>query len=100
MSGPTQFDFDQTTPVLGLTKPAVGASDDTWGVKLNANMDIIDTVGTVNLTQATQIASNTSAIAANASAIATKVGEAPNDGLQYARKSAGWVSIPKITVSS
>lgn len=33
---------DQVTPNLGLTKPDVGASDDTWGGKLNVNFDIID----------------------------------------------------------
>ena len=34
---------DALTPNLGLTKPDVGASDDTWGEKLNGNFDILDT---------------------------------------------------------
>jgi hypothetical protein len=34
---------DQLTPNLGLIKPDVGASDDTWGEKLNSNFDKIDT---------------------------------------------------------
>jgi hypothetical protein len=33
---------DESTPNLGLTKPDVGASDDTWGGKLNDNFDKID----------------------------------------------------------
>jgi len=33
---------DTFTPNLGLTKPEVGASDDTWGEKTNANWDIVD----------------------------------------------------------
>ena len=34
---------DIFTPKLGLTKPDVGGSDDTWGEKLNSNFDILDT---------------------------------------------------------
>ena len=32
-----------TTANLGLTKPTVGGSDNTWGNALNANMDLLDT---------------------------------------------------------
>lgn len=33
---------DTVTPKLGMTKPEIGASNNTWGTKLNGNFDILD----------------------------------------------------------
>jgi hypothetical protein len=35
---------DTLTPNLSLTKPEIGGSDDTWGNKLNANWDKVDSM--------------------------------------------------------
>lgn len=54
---------DTTTTTYGLTKPEIGASENTWGDKLNANMDKVD-----------DLLDGTTAIAPNLSEGVWKVG--------------------------
>ena len=54
---------DTTTTTYGLTKPEIGASEDTWGTKSNANWDLVD-----------DLLDGTTAIAPNLTAGSWKVG--------------------------
>jgi Chaperone of endosialidase len=100
------------TPILGLSKPIVGADDDVWGNMWNQNADILDgLVKPVDLAPYLLKAGGTMTgpliLSANAVAalgavplqqmqtgLATKIGDAPNDGGYYARRNLAWEPSP------
>jgi microcystin-dependent protein len=91
---------DTVTAKLGLTKPEVGASNNTWGTKWNGNADILE-AKTVRQTAQWTITPGDDTVGSTAGPwLLTRYG---NDGLRIddpisVNRQSGAVAIPKINI--
>jgi len=72
---------DTNTTNFNLVKPEVGASDDTWGTKWNANADAIDTQMKVNADAVAAVASDLAAYDAATKTLTNKTIDIANNTL-------------------
>jgi hypothetical protein len=92
--------IDEPTTVLGLIKPDVGGSVDTWGPKLNQNCDTLDALFVDPAKKMLKLA-NGGTGADTAAGARTALGlkgmavidDAASDGGEYSRKNGAWARV-------